>query len=118
MAWGGESVLLTLGGKGAILSPIFALVWSILDGMFGRIGPQCLHRCYVCMVPWAYCVRLGRQKNGRIYPLDVWFRHFCVSVIFVYTGRNGVVGVAIIPLLLCWYVVERFRLDKRIFGLD
>ena len=120
VAWGGESVLFNFpfGGKGAILSPIFALIWSVLDLMMGPNWASLLTSMICLYGSMGLLCAIGQAKNWSKLSIGSILLAFVCQRYFLFTlGETGVVGVAIFPLLLCWYAVERFRLTKRSFWL-
>ena len=116
VAWGGESELFNFpfGGKGAILSPIFALLWSTLDLVLGPNWASLLTSMFCLYGSMGLVLAIGKAKGWTNLSVGACLLAFVCQRYFVFTlGETGVVGVAIFPLLLCWYAIERFRTDKR-----
>ena len=111
-AWGGESVLFNFpfGGKGAILSPIFAFCWSALDVFLGP-SLASLWTSIICLYgTMLLLVAIGRAYGWTCLSIGCMLSAFVCQRYFLFTlGETGVVGVAIFPLLLCWYALLRFR---------
>jgi hypothetical protein len=120
VAWGGESTLFNFpfGGKGAILSPIFALCWSVLDSIMGPNWASLLTSILCLYGSMGLLWAIGHTKKWSHLSIGCMLLGFVCQRYFLFTlGETGVVGVAILPLLLCWYAVERFRIDKKIYWL-
>ena len=115
-AWGGESFLFNFpfGGKGAILSPIFAVCWSGLDIILGP-SLASLWTSVLCLYgTMLLLVAIGRAYSWSYLSIGCMLCAFVCQRYFLFTlGETGVVGVAIFPLLLCWYAVIRFRSTQK-----
>ena len=109
--WGGNSTLFNFpfGGSGAILSPINALIWSILDFLVGPSWASTLGALICIYGTMLLMMAIAKCKEWSNLVIGCCLLAFLCSRYFIFTlGETGVVGVAIWPLLLSWYASLRF----------
>ena len=89
------------GGTGAIISPLTATAWSVLEGVFGAAWASImtvLGLLYACLFGlWFVMRELGasRLAIGATMAAFLCQRHFLFTL-----GDIGVVGVAALPLIV------------------
>ena len=104
--WGGTSTLFNFpfGGSGAILSPINAVIWSFLDVVVGPAWASTLCSIICLYGTMLLLIAIARIKSWSSLSIGSCLLTFLCTRYFLFTlGETGVVGVAIWPLLLCWY---------------
>ena len=109
--WGGNSILFNFpfGGSGAILSPINALIWSILDVFVGPSWASTLGSIICLYGTMLLIVAIARIKDWTALVTGCALAAFLCTRYFLFTlGETGVVGVAIWPLLVAWYASLKF----------
>lgn len=102
-AWGAESILFNFpwGGQGAILSPCSAVVWSVFDWIMGPAIATTLTTwgmLVATMLGMAYLgstLRLNRVALGAMAMMVLVPRYIVFTL-----GETGVVGVAMLPMIL------------------
>jgi len=102
-AWGAQSTLFNYpwGGQGAILSPMSAVLWSVLNTMFGPAQATTLCDWFLLMLTMVSTMFLGRALGFHKLAMGGMALMYVVPRYFVFTlGETGVVGVAALPLIM------------------
>ena len=101
-AWGVPSTVFNFpwGGQGAILSPLSALCWSLLDVGFGPAWATTICNWVVLTISMLSLMFLGKQLGLKKLALGAMGLVCVVSRYMVFTlGETGTVGVACLPLI-------------------
>jgi len=101
-AWGVPSTVFNFpwGGQGAILSPLSALCWSLLDVGFGPAWATTICNWVVLTISMLSLMFLGKQLGLNKLALGAMGLVCVVSRYMVFTlGETGTVGVACLPLI-------------------
>lgn len=101
-AWGGKSVLFNypFGGSGAILSPISAVFWALLDGIFGPARATTFTNILSLWLMMLSMALLGRRLKLSMLACSSMTILMVLPRYPIFTlGETGVVGVAILPIL-------------------
>ena len=117
-AWGGFSNLFNFprGGQGAILSPINAIFWSIVDGVFGPNWATLITSIFAYMSSMIAVMWLGRGYRLSYLACGCMALAFGIPRYFAFTlGETGVVGIAILPLILGWGALVRYQEESKTF---
>ena len=72
LGWFFQSFNFPRGGQGAILSPINAVLWSIVDGVFGPNWATLTTSIFAYMSSMIAVMWLGRGTVFPIWPAVVW----------------------------------------------
>jgi len=115
-AWGGHSQLFNFpfGGEGAILSPMFAFCWALLDVICGASMASLLTSMICLYGTLALMILIARAHLWSSLSIGIMLMAFLCQRYFIFTlGETGVVGVAILPLLFCWYAILCFQKTKK-----
>ncbi len=101
-AWGGHSVLFNFpfGGSGAILSPITATTWALLEPLVG-IGPAATLTALSQLIGFVGAVMLlaGATGLSRIRQLAAGLAALGHRYLFFAVGETSVVGITALPLV-------------------
>ncbi len=101
-AWGGHSVLFNFpfGGSGAILSPITATTWALLEPLVG-IGPAATLTALSQLIGFVGAVMLlaGATGLSRIGQLAAGLAALGHRYLFFAVGETSVVGITALPLV-------------------
>ena len=112
-AWGGHSTWFNFpyGGQGAILSPISAFVWSILEPVLGANGATTTTVLFSIWSLLGALLWLGRGAQLSLMSCGALMLAALLPRYFVFTlGETGPVGVAALPMILgfgAWVWRER-----------
>lgn len=101
-AWGGASQLFNFpfGGSGAILSPISAVIWALLDGILGVAGATTFTDILTLWLMMGSMMMLGRRFGLSLLACSAMSILMVLPRYPIFTlGETGVVGVAILPIL-------------------
>jgi hypothetical protein len=108
--WGGWSPWFNFpfGGSGAILSPLSATLWSLLDGLFGPSAASSWTSISMLYMTLAAVAWLALSLGFGRFGVSTAVLAFLASRYFVYTlGETGVVGVAALPMLVGFGALAR-----------
>ena len=118
-AWGGFSDLFNFprGGRGAILSPINATVWSVVDGIFGPNWASLLTSIFAYISSMIAVMWVGRGYRLSHLACGCMALAFSIPRYFTFTlGETGVVGIAILPIIVGWGCLVRYETSKLFYG--
>ena len=118
VVWGGFSVIFNFprGGQGAILSPNNAVFWSKVDGAFGPNWATLTTSIFAYMSSMIAVMWLGRGYRLSYLACGCMALAFGIPRYFAFTlGETGVVGIAILPLILGWGALVRYQEESKIF---
>ena len=116
-AWGGDSTLFNFpfGGNGAILSPLYAVLWSVFDGIFGPSWGTTLTDYVVLLSMYVGMVAIARKMNcSRLVASCAGMLVLLPRYTIFTLGETGVVGVAMFPILLGIYAILSWE-DRNIW---
>ena len=102
-AWGAHSTFFNFpwGGQGAILSPLSAVLWSMLDGVLGPAWATTVTTWLTLVSTMLGVVYLGNAFRFNRIALGAMSLMCVLPRYIIFTlGETGVVGVAMLPLLL------------------
>ena len=111
-AWGGFSNLFNFprGGQGAILSPINATFWAITDSIFGPNWASLYTSIFASLSSMIAVMWVGRGYRFSYLTCGCMALAFSIPRYFFFTiGETGVVGIAIVPLILGWGCLIRYH---------
>ena len=111
-AWGAHSTVFNFpwGGQGAILSPLSAVVWSLLDSILGPAWATTMTTWLTLVATMVGLVYLGQAFRLNKIALGAMALMCLVPRYIVFTlGETGVVGVAIVPLLVGLSLIVRLN---------
>ena len=117
-AWGAHSTVFNFpwGGQGAILSPISALMWSLLDWVLGPAWATTMTTWLTLVATMMGLVYLGRAFRLNRLALGAMATMCLLPRYIVFTlGETGVVGVAMLPLLVGLSLIVQLG-DKNTYG--
>ena len=112
-AWGGESQLFNFpfGGAGAILSPISAVLWSLLDFCFGAARATTYTDIILLWLTMGSIMLVGRRLGLSLLACSAMSILLVLPRYPIFTlGETGVVGVAVLPVL--WGLYCLVSIDK------
>ena len=98
------------GGQGAILSPMSAVVWSVFDGLLGPAWATTVTTWLMMVGTMLGMVYLGQSFRLNKVALGAMMLMCLLPRYIVFTlGETGVVGVAMIPLLIGLSLIVRLE---------
>ena len=116
-AWGAHSTIFNFpwGGQGAILSPMSAIVWSIFDGIFGPAWATTVTTWLMLVGTMSGMLFLGQSFQLNRVALGAMMLMCLLPRYIIFTlGETGVVGVAMIPLLIGLSMIVRLERKDRL----
>ena len=111
-AWGAHSTLFNFpwGGQGAILSPMSAVVWSVFDILLGPAWATTVTTWLMMVGTMLGMVYLGQSFRLNKVALGAMMLMCLLPRYIIFTlGETGVVGVAMIPLLIGLSLIVRLE---------
>ena len=117
-AWGAHSTVFNFpwGGQGAILSPLSALLWSLLDWILGPAWATTMTTWLTLVATMMGLVYLGQAFRLNGLALGAMATMCLLPRYIVFTlGETGVVGVAMLPLLVGLSLIVHLG-DKNTYG--
>ena len=118
--WGGHSELFNypFGGSGAILSPIYATCWGVFDAILGPVWASILVDIVtlwsMMFGMFAICRRLGMSK---LSASGAAVMMLLPRYIIFTLGETGVVGVAMLPILLGIWALLSLKEQPKYFAV-
>ena len=107
-AWAGHSTEFNFpfGGTGAILSPISAILWSTLDSVWGPASATIWSNIILLWMTMIGMMVLSRRIGLSVLASSAAAILLILPRYTVFTlGETGVVGIAILPILLGLYSI-------------